>query len=68
MTTPQVVYCVERRCRHFLAAAGPIDDPTFVCRAFPCGIPAAILSGQDQHLAPVAGQEGEWTFEGASND
>lgn len=58
MTTPPIVYCVERRCQNFLALVGPTDDPVFVCRAFPSGIPDEILSGQETHLRPVPGDNG----------
>lgn len=58
MTTPRIVYCVEKRCQRFLAAAGPLDDPTFVCRAFPTGIPEDVLAGRNDHTQPIDGDGG----------
>lgn len=58
MTTPQIVYCAEARCVHFRGPVGPLEDPVFVCKAFPAGIPAKVLAGRDEHLRPIAGDGG----------
>ena len=41
-----------------MSAKGPGFDALFICEAFPKGIPESILSGQDDHLNPVAGDGG----------
>ena len=58
MTTPRITACQVRKCLHFMSAKGPGFDALFICEAFPKGIPESILSGQDDHLNPVAGDGG----------
>ncbi len=48
-------------CRHF-------NLETATCPAFPEGIPVEILSGEVQHLNPLAGQRGQWVFEALSTE
>lgn len=62
MTTPRVTYCSAYKCKHYMGAYGPPDDPVFVCEAFPKGIPEEILSGSNRHLTSYGGDEGI-TFE-----
>ena len=58
MTTPRSVYCHRENCQWFRGIVGPTEDPVFVCEAFPLGIPEEILSGENEHREPVAGDGG----------
>ena len=58
MTTPRSVYCHRERCQRFRGTVGPLEDPVFVCEAFPLGIPEEILSGENEHREPVEGDDG----------
>lgn len=42
-------------CKHFV-------DNDFYCKAFPNGIPDAILSGKQKHDVIIKGQTGETVF------
>jgi len=52
MTTPRSVACKRRNCKHFVGPEGPPEMPTFVCQAFPTGVPESILNGQNLHTLP----------------
>lgn len=62
MTTSRPCMCYLRGCLHFWGATGPPMDPTYQCRAFPGGIPEAIVNGADPHSTPEAGQKGDYTY------
>lgn len=42
-------------CEHF-------SDDVLGCKAFPEGIPNAILNGNNKHKKPLRGQKNELTF------
>jgi len=58
MTTTRQIYCVTARCANYYKPVGPLDDPIFVCKAFPKGIPEEILSGRNKHTKPFKGDNG----------
>ena len=58
MTTPRQIWCDRAKCQRYHTAIGPLEDPVFVCEAFPLGIPEEILSGENEHREPVEGDEG----------
>jgi hypothetical protein len=67
MTTPRPTYCQTSHCERYRGPVGPLDDPTFVCYAFPTGIPEEILSGANKHLKTVPG-DGGLTYEGPGRE
>lgn len=66
MTTPRIIPCQSRCCKHFWGIAGPPNDPVFICAAFPTGIPANVLSGRSKHARPIEG-DGGIQYESAAN-
>jgi hypothetical protein len=58
VTTPRSVYCVEKDCALFRGSLGPTFDPTFICIAYPFGIPEEVLSGEDAHLSSRGDDDG----------
>jgi len=42
-------------CKHLII---DVDSPIMACKAFPAGIPDAILDGDDDHKLPVRGDNG----------
>lgn len=42
-------------CKHYLAA---LPGAGYICRAFPLGIPSALMAGQIDHLKPLKGDHG----------
>jgi len=53
--------CFERMCKHY----NGIEAANHICRAFQKGIPYEIISGVDEHLSPILGQENNIVFEKA---
>jgi hypothetical protein len=58
VTSVRVVPCVLRKCIHFRRPVGPSDDPVFVCKAFPLGVPEEVLSGANDHTHEISGDDG----------
>ena len=47
--TPRPCECSKRGCKHFRGPIGPYDDVSFICVAYPRGIPEEIVIGKDKH-------------------
>lgn len=59
MTAPKQPMCSTRNCAWFKGVGGgPAFDPTYVCDAFPLGIPQDIVDGLDLHEASRNGDGG----------
>jgi len=58
MTTPRLIPCLPRKCKHYLGIIGPVEDPVFICEAFPKGIPEIVLDGSDRHQREIPGDDG----------
>ena len=58
MTTSAKSQCEIRRCQWFKGQLGPLEFPTYVCDAFPLGIPEDIALGTNKHIEPISGDDG----------
>lgn len=58
--------CFERKCRHFLGVSKPDGTELterVICRAYPDGIPADIITGDNLHGKVRDDQYNEIVFE-----
>jgi hypothetical protein len=58
MTTSAQSACQVRNCKHYITQVGPLEYPTYVCSAFPKGIPVEIVDGRNDHTRPFKGDGG----------
>jgi hypothetical protein len=62
-----LLYCDVRDCRH-LGYGDPRADRLHVCRAFPKGIPWAIVIGKVRHTSVLPGQVGDYVLKPGPED
>jgi hypothetical protein len=55
--------CFKRMCRHY----GGFVRVQHVCIAFPKGIPDEIITGENEHLTALPGQENVISYERAGS-
>jgi hypothetical protein len=58
MTHVALPACAIRGCMRLYGPIGPAVDPTWVCRAYPLGIPDDIVMGADLHLTSRGDDDG----------
>ena len=57
--------CFTRKCKHYTGVRGEEPNETYICKAFPDGIPDDISVGTNKHLTPVKGQGNMIVYEKA---